>query len=49
MLRILTAEDIVRRIAGECVLVDERGGGVRLEPGGPQRLGRGQWAIEVSG
>jgi hypothetical protein len=30
---ILTAEDVVRRIAGECAFVDERGGGIRLEPG----------------
>jgi hypothetical protein len=36
MPRILTAEDVVRRIAGECAFVDERGGGIRLEPGGPQ-------------
>jgi hypothetical protein len=46
---ILTAEDVVRRIAGECVFVDERGGGIRLETGGPQRLRRAQRAIEVSG
>src|SRR6516164_6514813 len=36
MPRILAAEDVVRRIAGECAFVDERGGGIRLEPGGPQ-------------
>ena len=35
MPRILTAEDVVRRIAGECAFVDERGGGIRLEPGRP--------------
>jgi hypothetical protein len=30
---ILTAEDVVRRIAVECAYVDERGGvGIRLEP-----------------
>ena len=30
---ILTAEDIVRRIAAECAYIDERGGvGIRLEP-----------------
>ena len=30
---ILTAEDVVRRIAAECTFVDERGGiGIRLEP-----------------
>jgi len=34
----LTAEDVVRRIAGECAFVDERGGGIRLEPGGLQPL-----------
>jgi len=27
---------VVRRIADECAFVDERGGGIRLEPGGPQ-------------
>jgi hypothetical protein len=33
MAAILTAEDVVRRIAGECTYVDERGGvGIRLEP-----------------
>ena len=33
MAAILTAEDVVRRIAAECVFVDERGGlGIRLEP-----------------
>jgi len=33
MARILTAEDVVRRIAAECAFVDERGGvGIRLEP-----------------
>ena len=30
---ILTAEDVVRRIAAECTYVDERGGvGIRLKP-----------------
>jgi hypothetical protein len=30
---ILTAGDVVRRIAAECAYVDERGGvGIRLEP-----------------
>ena len=30
---ILTAEEVVRRIAAECTFVDERGGiGIRLEP-----------------
>ena len=30
---ILTAEDVVRRIAAECTFIDERGGvGIRLEP-----------------
>jgi hypothetical protein len=30
---ILTAEDVVRRIAAECAYVNERGGvGIRLEP-----------------
>jgi hypothetical protein len=33
MAPILTAEDVVRRIAAECAYVDERGGvGIRLEP-----------------
>ena len=33
MAAILTAEDVVRRIAAECAYVDERGGvGIRLEP-----------------
>ena len=33
MAAILTAEDVVRRIATECAYVDERGGvGIRLEP-----------------
>jgi hypothetical protein len=33
MAPILTAEDVVRRIATECAYVDERGGvGIRLEP-----------------
>jgi hypothetical protein len=33
MTSILTAEDVVRRIAAECAYVDERGGvGIRLEP-----------------
>ena len=27
---------VVRRIAGERAFVDERGSGIRLEPGGPQ-------------
>jgi hypothetical protein len=49
MPRILTAKDVLRRIAGECVFVHERGGGIRLEPGDPQRLRREQRAIEVSG
>jgi hypothetical protein len=32
MARVLTAEDVVRRIAAECAFVDERGGvGIRLE------------------
>ena len=32
MPRILTVEDVVRRIAAECAYVDERGGvGIRLE------------------
>jgi hypothetical protein len=32
MAAILTAEDVVRRIAAECAYVDERGGvGIRLE------------------
>ena len=30
---ILTAEDVVRRIAAECAYIDEHGGvGIRLEP-----------------
>jgi hypothetical protein len=30
---VLTAEDVVRRIAAECTFIDERGGvGIRLEP-----------------
>lgn len=30
---ILTAEDVVKRIAAECAFVDERGGvGIRLDP-----------------
>ena len=30
---VLTAEDVVRRIATECAFVDDRGGvGIRLEP-----------------
>jgi hypothetical protein len=30
---ILTAEDVVKRIAAECAFIDDRGGvGVRLEP-----------------
>ena len=33
MARILTAEDVVRRIAAECAFIDERGSvGIRLEP-----------------
>jgi hypothetical protein len=33
MAAILTAEDVVRRIATECAYIDERGGvGIRLEP-----------------
>jgi hypothetical protein len=33
MAPILTAEDVVRRIAGECAYVDDRGRvGIRLEP-----------------
>ena len=33
MAPILTAEDVVQRIAAECAYVDERGGvGIRLEP-----------------
>jgi hypothetical protein len=33
MARVLTAEDVVRRIAAECAFVNERGGvGIRLEP-----------------
>jgi hypothetical protein len=33
MAAILTAEDVVPRIAAECAYVDERGGvGIRLEP-----------------
>ena len=33
MAAILTAEDVVRRIAAECAYVDERGAvGIRLEP-----------------
>ena len=33
MAPILTAEDVVRRIASECTYVDDRGGvGIRLEP-----------------
>ena len=33
MAPILTAEDVVRRIAAECAYVDKRGGiGIRLEP-----------------
>jgi hypothetical protein len=33
MAPILTAEDVVRRIAAECTFVDERGGvGIRLTP-----------------
>jgi hypothetical protein len=33
MAAVLTAEDVVRRIAAECAFVDERGGvGIRLKP-----------------
>lgn len=33
MAAILTAEDVVRRIAAECAYIDEYGGvGIRLEP-----------------
>jgi hypothetical protein len=33
MAPILTAEDVVRRIAAECTFVDDRGGvGIRLRP-----------------
>ena len=33
MASILTAEDVVRRIAAECAYIDERGGvGIRIEP-----------------
>jgi hypothetical protein len=33
MAAVLTAEDVVRRIAAECAYVDERGGvGIRPEP-----------------
>jgi hypothetical protein len=33
MAPVLTAEDVVRRVAAECGFVDERGGvGIRLEP-----------------
>jgi hypothetical protein len=33
MAPILTAEEVVRRIAAECAYVDDRGGvGIRLEP-----------------
>lgn len=33
MAAILTAEDVVRRIAAECTYIDDRGGvGIRLEP-----------------
>jgi len=33
MAQILTAEDVVQRIAAECAYVEERGGvGIRLEP-----------------
>ena len=33
MAPILTAEDVVRRIAAECAYIDDRGGvGIRLEP-----------------
>ena len=38
MAAILTAEDVVRRIAAECAYVDERGGvGIRLEPAAANR------------
>ena len=33
MPQILTAEDVVKRIAGECAFVDDRGAvGIRLKP-----------------
>jgi hypothetical protein len=33
MAAILTAQDVVRRIAAECAYIDERGGvGIRIEP-----------------
>jgi len=32
MASILTTEDVVPRIAAECAYVDERGGGIWLEP-----------------
>ena len=33
MAAILTAEDVVRRIAAECTFIDERGAvGIRLQP-----------------
>jgi hypothetical protein len=32
----LTAEDVVKRIAGECAYVDDRGAvGIRLKPAAP--------------
>ncbi len=42
MTAILTAEDVVRRIAAECAYVDERGGvGIRLTGGGDRAAVRG--------
>ena len=32
MTAILTAEDVVRRIAAECNYIDEYGSGIRFEP-----------------
>lgn len=38
MASILTAEDVVRRIAAECAYVDDRGGvSIRLEPAAGDR------------
>ena len=38
MTAILTAEDVVRRIAAECAYLDEGGGvGIRLEPAARDR------------
>ena len=42
MASILTAEDVVRRIAAECAYVDDRGGvGIRLEPAAVRRAIQG--------